>query len=202
MLYMDSPSFVSFFFVIFLSVLCISQAYTFYAGGKEGWVLKPSESYSHWAERNRFQVNDTIVFKYKKGSDSVLVVHKDDYFKCKKDKPIHKLKNGKSKLKFTRSGAFYFISGKDDNCEKGQKLLVVVLSPNHNRHKSPSPATQKPSSSPVTTPTQPPEDIPSVVAPSPQSISPAPAPTKSAAVVVGSSGLVWVFSLIMATVFM
>lgn len=35
-------------------------AYVFYAGGRDGWVLHPSESYHDWAGRNRFQVNDTI----------------------------------------------------------------------------------------------------------------------------------------------
>ncbi|XP_059283108.1 early nodulin-like protein 3 [Lycium ferocissimum] len=176
---MDSLSFFGFLFVIFLSFLCSSQGYKFYVGGKEGWVLNPSESYSHWVGRNRFQVNDTIVFKYKKDSDSVLVVHKDDYFKCNKTKPIHNLKDGHSKLKFTRSGPFYFISGQDDHCEKGQKVLVVVISPNHHHmsHKSP-------------------------VAPSPESVSPVPAPAKSSARDVSSSVLVWVFSLIMAVVFL
>ncbi|XP_055824123.1 early nodulin-like protein 1 [Solanum dulcamara] len=184
---MDSLSFVGFFFVIFLSFICSSQGYKFYVGGKQGWVLEPSESYDHWARRNRFQINDTIVFKYKKGSDSVLVVHdKDDYLKCNKTKPIHHLKDGHSKLKFTRNGRFYFISGKDDNCEKGQKVLVVVMSPNHhNRHKSPSPA-----SSPVATQTPPPESVPSVVAPAPGSVSPVPAPATSAAAVDVSSSIV------------
>ncbi|KAH0651126.1 hypothetical protein KY284_031038 [Solanum tuberosum] len=185
---MDSLSFVGFFFAFFLSLICSSQGYTFYVGGKEGWVLKPSEFYDHWARRNRFQVNDTIVFKYKKGSDSVLVVHdNDDYLKCNKTSPIHHLKDSHSRLKFTRNGRFYFISGKDDNCEKGQKVLVVVMSPNH--HKSPSPA-----SSPVTTPTPPPE-----------SASPAPAPAASAAAVdVSSSNVLFgVFiSLIAAAVFL
>ncbi|WMV39248.1 hypothetical protein MTR67_032633 [Solanum verrucosum] len=185
---MDSLSFVGFFFVFFLSFICSSQGYKFYVGGKEGWVLKPSESYDHWARRNRFQVNDTIVFKYKKGSDSVLVVHdNDDYLKCNKTSPIHHLKDGHSRLKFTRNGRFYFISGKDDNCEKGQKVLVVVMSPNH--QKSPSPA-----SSPVATP-----------APQPESASPAPAPAASAAAVdVSSSNVLFgVFiSLIAAAVFL
>ncbi|XP_004243813.1 early nodulin-like protein 4 [Solanum lycopersicum] len=186
---MDSLSFVGFFFAFFLSFMCLSQGYTFYAGGKEGWVLNPSESYDHWARRNRFQVNDTIVFKYKKGYDSVYMVHdNDDYLKCNKTSPIHHLKDGHSKVIFTRNGPFYFIGGKDDNCEKGQKLLVVVMSPNH--HKSSSPA-----SSPVTIPTPPPE-----------SVSPAPAPAASAAIAVDvspSSVLFGVFiSLIAAAVFL
>lgn len=56
--------FQSYFFLIFLGfIMCCSFCeanHTFYAGGKSGWILNPSESYSHWAERNRFQVNDII----------------------------------------------------------------------------------------------------------------------------------------------
>ncbi|CAN4103317.1 unnamed protein product [Withania somnifera] len=177
---MDSLSCIGVFFVIFLSFLCSSQGYEFYVGGKKGWILEPSEPYSQWVKKNRFQINDTIVFKYKKGSDSVVVVHDlDDYTNCNKTSPIHHMKDGHSKLKFTRNGPFYFISGQGDNCEKGQKLLVVVMSPNHHHHKSPSPA-------------------PSL---SPESTSPAPAPEASAAMGVGSSVLLWLFSFITIAVF-
>ena len=68
-----------------------------------------------------------IVFKYKKGSDTVLVVNKDDYEKCNKKNPIKKFEDSESEFQFDRSGPFYFISGKDGNCEKGQKLIIVVL---------------------------------------------------------------------------
>lgn len=57
---MDALSFVGFFFVISLSFLCLTQGCKFYVGDKEGWILEPSESYDHWARKNRFQVNDTI----------------------------------------------------------------------------------------------------------------------------------------------
>lgn len=40
--------------------LGLSNGYKFYVGGKDGWVLTPSEDYSHWSHRNRFQVNDTL----------------------------------------------------------------------------------------------------------------------------------------------
>ncbi|XP_060211445.1 early nodulin-like protein 4 [Lycium barbarum] len=181
---MESLLSQSYFFIIFLGFIMGSscEAYTFYAGGKSGWVLNPSESYRHWAERNRFQVNDTIVFKYKRGSDSVLLVDKDDYTKCNNDKPIRELKHGDSKFKFEGSGPFYFISGHEDNCEKGQKLHIVVLSPNHKAHIASSP-----------TPTE-------SIGP----ISPAPTPTKSGATgFIGAlSGFYWGFiSLIIATYF-
>lgn len=37
-----------------------SDAYQFVVGGKDGWVVNPSENYNQWASRNRFQVNDTL----------------------------------------------------------------------------------------------------------------------------------------------
>lgn len=45
---------------IFMAFLCSSQGYVFYVGGKQGWSANPSEDYVQWAERNRFQVNDTL----------------------------------------------------------------------------------------------------------------------------------------------
>ncbi|CAJ1978553.1 unnamed protein product [Sphenostylis stenocarpa] len=116
-------------FLFLLTLLSSSQARKFNVGGSQGWVPNPSEGYNNWAGRNRFQINDTIVFKYQKGSDSVLEVKKEDYDKCNMTNPIKKFEDGDTEFKFDRSGPFYFISGTDGNCEKGQKLIVVVLSP-------------------------------------------------------------------------
>ena len=46
--------------LVFTAMASSSEAYVFYAGGHDGWVVDPAESYNHWAERNRFQINDTI----------------------------------------------------------------------------------------------------------------------------------------------
>lgn len=46
--------------LVLMATVDLTRGYDFYAGGTDGWVLYPSESYSHWAERNRFQVNDSI----------------------------------------------------------------------------------------------------------------------------------------------
>jgi hypothetical protein len=32
----------------------------FYVGGRDGWTPNPGEPHNRWAERNRFQVNDTL----------------------------------------------------------------------------------------------------------------------------------------------
>ncbi|XP_065010229.1 early nodulin-like protein 3 [Musa acuminata AAA Group] len=175
-------------------------AYVFYAGGRDGWVLHPSESYHDWAGRNRFQVNDTIVFRYKKGSDSVLVVTKQDYDACDVSKPIQKLDGGDSVFKIDRSGPFYFISGAPGKCSQGQKLVVVVMavrqppsepsvpSPASPPHIPPSPtpaASPSPSASSPKPSTRPPTPPPSAHAPaSPPSTAPAaggfaPAPAPS-----------------------
>lgn len=78
------------------------------------------------------------VFEYE--NDSVLTVEEMDYINCDASNPITEFTNGKSTLNLDRSGAFYFISGTDDHCIKGQKLLVEVMAP-HQVPKSPPPET-------------------------------------------------------------
>nr|DAD30768.1 TPA_asm: hypothetical protein HUJ06_009619 [Nelumbo nucifera] len=39
-----------------------------------------------------------------------------------------------------RLGPFYFISGTEENCQKGEKMTVVVLSPKHHGTSSSAPA--------------------------------------------------------------
>ncbi|XVF66815.1 hypothetical protein PTKIN_Ptkin10aG0067800 [Pterospermum kingtungense] len=131
--------------VLTLTVLsCLissTRGYKFCVGGKDGWVVSPSENYNHWAERNRFQVNDTLLFKYKKGSDSVLLVTREDYYSCNTKSPIQSLTEGDSTFTFDRSGPFFFITGNADNCNKGQKLIVVVMAVRHKpQHNPPSPS--------------------------------------------------------------
>lgn len=79
------------------------------------------------------------VWKYDSGKDSVLQVNKEGYVSCNISNPIEEYKDGNTKVKLSRSGPFYFISGTKGNCEKGQKLVVVVLSP-RNRYTGISPA--------------------------------------------------------------
>ena len=71
------------------------------------------------------------VWKYDGGKDSVLQVSKENYANCNTSNPIEEHKDGNTKVKLDRSGAFYFISGAEGHCQKGQKLVVVVLSPRH-----------------------------------------------------------------------
>ncbi|KAL5227856.1 hypothetical protein ABZP36_016121 [Zizania latifolia] len=114
------------------AVVSSSEAYVFYAGGRDGWVVDPAESYNHWAERNRFQVNDTIVFMHDdEVSSSVLQVTEPDFDACSTSNPVRQLENdvaaGRSVFRFDRSGHFFFVSGDDDRCQKGQKLYIIVM---------------------------------------------------------------------------
>lgn len=85
------------------------------------------------------------VFEYKEGSDSVLVVTRDEYNACNTTNPITSLTNGGSIFTLDRSGPFYFISGKDQNCQKGQKLVVVVLAVRNKKRHPTSPPSASPS---------------------------------------------------------
>ncbi|KAL6570619.1 hypothetical protein OROGR_000169 [Orobanche gracilis] len=115
-----------------------SEALRFSVGGKCGWRLNPYENYNHWAARMRFQVNDTLLFKYKKGSDSVLLVNREDYHTCNTGRPKSKLDDGHSVFKLDRSGPFFFISGNKSRCMDGEKLIIVVLAV-RTKHSSPPP---------------------------------------------------------------
>ncbi|KAI5387828.1 early nodulin-like protein 2 [Lathyrus oleraceus] len=123
-----------------------SQALDFHVGGKDGWVLKPSDYYNHWAQRNRFQVNDTLNFKYNKKRDSVLVVKKEDYDSCNIDNPKQKMDDGDSSFKLGDSGLYFFITGNVDHCKQGQKLIVLVMAVRH--HNPPSTVVVPPSQAP------------------------------------------------------
>lgn len=89
------------------------------------------------------------VFEYE--NDSVLTVEKLDYFSCETSSPITEFTNGKSTLDLDRSGPFYFISGTDDHCNHGQKLLVEVMAP----HDHPIPISDAPAPSTSLPPQQP-----------------------------------------------
>ena len=68
------------------------------------------------------------VWNYDPSQDSLLQVSKKDYDSCNTSSPIAVYKDGNTKVKLDRSGPFYFISGTQGNCEKGLKLVTVVLS--------------------------------------------------------------------------
>ncbi|TKY48204.1 Early nodulin protein 1 [Spatholobus suberectus] len=135
---------------------CVEAGRQFKVGGRFGWHEpgpNNTEFYSQWAERNRFQIGDALVFEYQ--NDSVLSVEKWDYINCDASNPITAFDNGKSTFNLDRPGDFYFISGTDDHCKNGQRLLVDVMHP-HPILKSPPPISLPPEGFPPMAP--PPSD--------------------------------------------
>ncbi|KAI4378324.1 hypothetical protein MLD38_015815 [Melastoma candidum] len=173
---------------IVMAVLPRCYGREFAVGGKDGWVPQPSECYNHWAERNRFQVNDTLYFKYDKGNDSVLVVSKNDYYTCNTANPVKSLTDGNSIFKFDHSGPFYFISGIPDHCYAGQRLPIVVL------------AIRPPAKAPAASPPQKPSPGPFVPGDIVPSRTPPPPSSSGSARSSSSSGIALVGIVAMTSI--
>ncbi|XVF54556.1 hypothetical protein PTKIN_Ptkin05aG0190400 [Pterospermum kingtungense] len=119
--------FIKLFLVSFLIHFYIAICAQYEVNGDDGWIAPKHDNqiYNKWASNNRFKVDDTIHFKYKK--DSVLVVTEEEYDKCQPSHPQFFSNNGDTVFKFDRPGLFYFISGVTGHCQKGQKMIIKVL---------------------------------------------------------------------------
>ncbi|KAL0843641.1 hypothetical protein Bca101_016887 [Brassica carinata] len=134
---------------LFLLLCLLCEGREILVGGKSNtWKVPDSteETLNHWSERTRFKIGDSLLWKYNAENDSVMQVNQKDYERCDRSEPIRGYKDGHTKIELNRSGPFYFISGEEGHCQRGEKLLVVVLSPNHNR----SNAADAPLTAPVT----------------------------------------------------
>lgn len=126
----------------FLLGLQMAAGSDFIVGGNNGWVVPTGserESFNQWAERLRFHVGDTLLFKYSANQDSVLLVSRDAFQSCNTTSPAASYNDGNTAFKFPRPGPYYFISGAQGHCEKGQKLVVVVMT-HRGRHSNGAPA--------------------------------------------------------------
>ncbi|KAK6156618.1 hypothetical protein DH2020_010866 [Rehmannia glutinosa] len=128
--------------VLLVSVFSFSEARDFVVGGKKSsWQVPSSpDQYNKWAEKTRFQIGDSIVLKYDGKTDSVLEVTEENYKSCNKSNPIKLYSDGNTKITLDKSGPFFFISGAEGHCDKGQKVEIKVLSSNHGHSPAPSPA--------------------------------------------------------------
>ncbi|XP_048533519.1 early nodulin-like protein 1 [Triticum urartu] len=112
------------------SVSPASPAPVVYSVGDErGWAVPAgngTETYNHWAKKNRFQVGDVLDFKYA-AKDSVLLVNHDDYKMCSTVTPLTRFADGDTKFKFDRTGFFFFVSGVPGHCEAGQRMIASVV---------------------------------------------------------------------------
>ena len=69
--------------------------------------------------------------------DSVLEVTRDDYNRCSTAAPLatHRATGGggAATVPLPRSGPYYFVGGAPGSCQKGERLLLVVMSEKHGR---------------------------------------------------------------------
>ncbi|XP_072965232.1 early nodulin-like protein 21 [Typha angustifolia] len=129
--------------LLFYATFLTLHAFKFEVGDEEGWGVPPSKHtqiYNHWASKNRFQIGDTIHFKYKK--DSVMEVNEEDYDKCRSSHPTFFSNSGETEVKLDRSGLYYFISGVAGHCERGQKMIIKVISHGEGPGSSPGSSNQ------------------------------------------------------------
>lgn len=66
--------------------------------------------------------------------DSVLQVSRGDYLSCDVSSPIAEHREEAVSVKLEQSGAYYFVSGKSEACEKGEKMAVVVMAERRRPH--------------------------------------------------------------------
>ncbi|TVU22773.1 hypothetical protein EJB05_32491, partial [Eragrostis curvula] len=132
----------------------------FVVGDSDGWTANPAVPYNHWAERNRFHVNDTLVFRYNKDVDAVLLVTQRHYDACNTTEPFLRLDGGDARITFRDSGQFFFISADAGRCLAGERLNVFVhpwrttppSAPPHPSQKQASPPPPKQASSSLAAP--------------------------------------------------
>ncbi|KAF8663285.1 hypothetical protein HU200_055895 [Digitaria exilis] len=170
---------------VLLAAISGADGRDFHVGGRGRWAPNPAEPFNAWAERNRFQVNDTLVFRYNKDVDAVLVVTPSHYDACNTTDPTLRLAGGDSRFTFTASGPYFFISADEGRCKAGERLIVVVLAVRNNNNtpspslsppksSSSSPQPPPPKSSSPTTPTSPPKSSSSAKTSPPHVTTPAP----------------------------
>ena len=68
--------------------------------------------------------------------DSVLEVTRNDYNRCSTAAPLATHKSaagGSATVPLPRSGPYYFVGGAPGSCQKGERLVLVVMSEKHSR---------------------------------------------------------------------
>ena len=63
-----------------------------------------------------------------------------DYLSCNMSSPVAEHSDGHTVVRLHRPGPFYFIGGAKGACEKGEKLIVVVMAPRRYGGIAPAPS--------------------------------------------------------------
>ncbi|KAM2193440.1 hypothetical protein ACFX1R_027722 [Malus domestica] len=105
-----------------------ATAETYKVGDDLGWTIPPAGSvaYSTWANAKRFQIGDTIEFKWS-GEHRVAEVTQADYDSCSKDNPLGFYDSSPTRIVLTSNLTRYLICTEDSHCSRlGQKVTIRI----------------------------------------------------------------------------
>ncbi|XP_077242185.1 early nodulin-like protein 9 [Tasmannia lanceolata] len=188
-LHHHSKAFHAFASFVLLMLMHRADATEFRVGSTNEWKVPTDPNampYNKWAEMNRFQIGDSLLFVYQPDQDSVLYVNKDDYNNCNTEAPFLSFKDGNTSFKFNHSGAYYFISGVGENCNRNEKVAVVVMADRSNKSSSSNPPSNASPPSPSEPSGSPPAETTPSMAPVGKEYPPPPPPPSGASSIVVS----------------
>ncbi|XP_022870795.1 early nodulin-like protein 1 [Olea europaea var. sylvestris] len=93
------------------------------------WAVPSSvDEFNKWAKKTHFQIGDSLVLKYNSKTHSVLEVNEEGYKISNNANLIKSHNDRETTISLEKSCLFFFISGAEEHCQKGQRLEVMVLS--------------------------------------------------------------------------
>ena len=128
-------------FLLMATLVGVSLGAVHKVGDSAGWTTLGNIDYNRWASSKNFHVGDTIVFEYNNQFHNVKQVTFQDFQSCNGASPIATFTSGSDSITLKRPGNYYFLCGVPGHCEAGQTLDIMV-----------TPASLRPSASPLSAP--------------------------------------------------
>ncbi|CAL9028047.1 unnamed protein product [Prunus brigantina] len=114
--------------VVAVALLKGAAANNYTVGDDLGWTIPPAGSiaYKTWANKESFQIGDTIVFNWT-GSHTVAEVSEASYGNCTKSNPLALYDSSPAQIPLTSNLTRYFICTVDNHCSDfGQKVTIKI----------------------------------------------------------------------------
>ncbi|WOK94624.1 hypothetical protein Cni_G03329 [Canna indica] len=144
------------YMLVVLSIVLLSavapfvKAEDFIIGDASGWI--PDFNYTAWVEGKHFRVGDNIIFTYAEGVHNVIPVGGAAFKACNASGATNNVfSSGNDVVPLKTAGRKWYICGKGDHCERGQKLVITVSAAATSPSPSPSPTSPSASSPPPPT---------------------------------------------------
>ncbi|XP_008778065.3 mavicyanin-like [Phoenix dactylifera] len=116
---------LAFVAIIISALRTIAVPAEYVVGDEKGWA--PGVNYMAWAEGKEFRVGDTLVFEYNLGDHNVIEVSREEFKACNVSRTRTALTSGHDAITLTAGGKKWYLCGKENHCNLGQKLVVTIL---------------------------------------------------------------------------